>query len=395
MIMIKKGFLILISLIALLSLDYCNSDILEVPLEPPPYKQRGIWIIGGAGNISGSTIYSEIDIYDPVTDTWYPDVAADATGDYIPSAFNMAASVSGKIYVMGGSPNAATVTNAVYEYDIAGNSWSAKGNISANLMASAVYTHANQIYLIGGTTTTTTANVVATHYVYDPQALGGTGLCSALAVYTTARSSMGVANFNGIVSYAGGRIVGGTGSTTNDIYMINPAVYTTSAPVEQVITSCGGMAYAGYAGSNGTFFFLVGGASGFTPAQSYFGLTAIAFIARANSFQVYTPPATASGLFTGSIYPSFSNILTTYGVVFASAVVSNYNVSTASEPTLYVFGGIKGNPSPSLSITDEVYSITANGTITAPSSYANGVGWTLRTAMPRPRYGFSAITINQ
>lgn len=390
MIMIKKSFLILISLIALLSLDYCNSDILEVPFETPPYKQRGIWIVGGANQIaaSGITIYSQIDLYDPVTDTWYPDVAADATGTYIPAVFSMAASVSGKIYVMGGTPNATTVTNSVYEYDISSNSWSSKST-NPSLMDAAVYVYNGKIYLIGGTNTVTTSGVQTTHYVFDPASSGGSGSWTTLNAYTTARSSMGAADFNGIVCYAGGRIAGGGGSATNDIFMVNINAYSLSS-TEQVLTSArGGMAYAGYEGSNGTYLFLVGGASAFTAATAYFGLTAITYAPQASSFQVYVPPATASGILTGAYHPAFTGGTTT-GIVFGSAAVSPYNGSSAVDPTLYVFGGINSG----LTVTNAVYSITANG-LTSSTNYAPGASWTAKTSMPRPRYGFSAITINQ
>lgn len=358
-------------------------------------KMRGIWIIGGTADIAGTTIIPQIDLYDPVTSTWYPNVAAGASGTYPPSAFNMAASVAGKIYVMGGATSTVAPTSSVYEYNVASNSWSTKASIPVTLVGASAYAQGNYIYLIGGTTAAnTTTNVVTTHYKFDPTGGGGAGVWSTVppAAYATARSSMAVANFDGVVVHAGGRIAGGGGSNLNNMYIINSDAYVAGV----VLTSArAGMAYAGYAGVNGTYFFLVGGASTFgAVATAYFGLTTITYVTQASSFIVYLPPSTAaSGILTGTVHPSFQGTVT--GLVFASAAVSPYNGTSSVDPTLYVFGGFKTTAGPTTnSVTNEVYSITANG-VTSGALYASGATWTIRTVMPRARYGHSSVIVNQ
>jgi hypothetical protein len=357
-------------------------------------KMRGIWIIGGSADLAGTAIVPQIDMYDPVTNTWYPDVAAGASGSYTPTAFSMAASVGGRIYVMGGATSSIDPESTVHEYNIASNSWILKAPIPVTLMGASAYTQGNYIYLIGGTTAAnTTANVVTTHYRFDPAGAGGVGLWTTVppAAYATARASMAVANFDGMVVYSGGRIAGGGASNLNNIYIINSDTYIAGV----VLTSArAGMAYAGYAGSNGTYFFLVGGASAFTAATAYFGLTSITYAPQASSFIVYLPPSTAAaGILTGTTHPSFQGTVT--GLVFASAAVSPYNGSASVDPTLYVFGGIKTTAGPTTNAaTNEVYSITANG-LTAGVLYASGSTWAAKTAMPRARFGHSAIVIQQ
>jgi hypothetical protein len=61
-------------------------------------KMRSICIVGGlSGGTIGTTI-SQVDIYDPVLDIWYPAVTNLPT----PVSFAAVASVQGKIYVIGG-----------------------------------------------------------------------------------------------------------------------------------------------------------------------------------------------------------------------------------------------------------------------------------------------------
>jgi hypothetical protein len=378
--------------------DLLNGVVVPEPeSEPEPQpeqeptlaqKLRGIWIIGGTSTIAGSTMVNEIDLYDPVTDKWYPDVAKNANGSYSPTAFPQVGSLNGKIYVCGGAISNTTVASTVFEYDVANNSWSTLTSMPQNIMDGVCYVQGDYLYVIGGTNTVTTAGVQTTHYKFDPSS--GTGSWSTMTAYTTARSSMAGWNFNGMVSFMGGRITGGGPQTTNDMYVINTNNYTGGTETAIIVSGRGGMAYAGYADEHGTYVFLVGGASAFTAATAYFSLTAITFVTQASSFLVYTPPATTNGWFYGTYHPAFTGGTTT-GIVFASAVVSPYNGSSETSPTLYIFGGIKH--SPPVTVTDEVYAIKANGT-TVGTNYSDS-GWVAKTSMPRARYGHRSVTINQ
>lgn len=369
----------------------CSGDLMEgvggdTDETPPTLEQklRGIWIIGGAEQPNGTGIYSELDLYDPMTDTWYTDVAAGASGNYAPSVFNAAAYSNGRIYVMGGAINSASATSAVYEYDIENNSWSLKQNIQnlgadVVLMGSAAYTYSDYVYLIGGTTATTTAGVQVYNIRFDPGA-GTLGTWSNMLNYTTARSSMGAVCVGGIAYYFGGRIAGGAGQTTNNGYIIATNTHTAALTA---ITARAGMAYASHEGANGTYIFIVGGAPTYAAATAYFSMVPT-YVAAANSFQIYVPQGTITN---GKFHPAFSGGTTT-GIVFAGAAVSPYNGDGILDPTLYVFGGIKNQPA---AATDEVWAITADDTL---GGYPTAT-WYSKTPMPRARYGHSVVIAGQ
>lgn len=349
-------------------------------------KARGIYVIGGAANKDGTGVYPQIDMYDPQTDTWYSDIASGATGTYTPTIFNSAAYLNGKIYVMGGAVSSAATTFAVYEYDIANNIWTTKENImntgiDTAMMDMAVYTYLDNVYLMGGTTTTTTAGVAtAYHLKFDPDAgANGTWYNTPPAPIASARSSIRAAYVGGIAYYYGGRNAAGISQTTNDGYIFATNLFT--AAVEPVIVARGGFATASYEGTNGVYIFIVGGATSMSTPNAYFGAGVNAtYVAAVSSFQIYPPQGAA--ITPGKFYPAFSGGTTT-GIVFAGAAVSNYNGSTATDPTLYVFGGVKNQNT----VTNEVWSITANTTLGA---YLTAT-WYSKTVMPRARYGHSVV----
>jgi hypothetical protein len=380
----------------LVLLGACNASLLggiggdNGPEPTLATKLRGIWVVGGAANLDGTGICSQLDLYDPAANTWYPDVAAGATGSYVPTIHNMVASVNGRIYVLGGASNNSTVVSSVYEYDIAENRWSTKANILVGstptaLMASAVYTHGGCIYLIGGTNTTTTAGVQTVHLKFDP-ASGASGQWTTLAAYTTARASMGAGCMAGSACFFGGRINTGAGQSTNDMYIIASNSYT--AQTETAIQARAGAAYATHSSINGTYVFIVGGAPTFAAATAYFTplLTAITYVAQAQSFQIYVPPATGGAPTNARPHPAFTGGNT--GIVFASAAVSPYNGTSTEDPTLYVLGGI----STGLAVTSEVWAMDADETL---GSYSpTGLSWVSKGNMPRERYGHGVTTVN-
>jgi hypothetical protein len=364
-------------------------------------KLRGIWIVGGSSNLTGTLFCTQMDLYDPVTRTWYSDVASGASGTApTGTAFPMVASLNGNIYIIGGAVSNAVTTNLVFEYNVTTNAWSSKTAMPyGNVMDGSVYTHAGRIYILGGTTTTAAAGVITAHYYFDPT---GSGTWSAAqAVVPTAKAGAAAYNFSGTVAYTGGRIASGAGTTFTDIYQ--PVQNAYSGATEQVINAAVlGAAYAGYSGTYGSYLFVVGGATATTAATAYFGLTAtLTYVTQAYSWEVYTPPATAGGVLYAQnstyYHPAFTGA-TTIGLVFASAVVSPYNGSTTVNPTLYVFGGIKGTyiSSQTLTVTDEYNYFSANGTASG-ANYIVSSAWANdgTTRMPRARYGHRAVIINQ
>ncbi len=77
--------------------------------------KRGIWVVGGT---DGSNALSEVDFYDPTTDTWYPNVTQ------LPTARTNCAVVStlNKIFVLGGMEGSSTSIKIEY-YDPITNTW--------------------------------------------------------------------------------------------------------------------------------------------------------------------------------------------------------------------------------------------------------------------------------
>ncbi len=374
-------------------------------VEPGPsmeQKMRGIWVIGGAATIAGGTCIQEIDLYDPVTNTWYPDVAASATGDtYIPSAFGMAVYMSGKIYVMGGATDYATLTGRVQVYDIAANTWTTMTSIPLVRAGSVSYVQGGQAYILGGANSVTASGTagVNTHYRFNPAGAGAWftthptyTTTPTLAVMPTIRIGSSIFNFSGDVSYAGGMSATTTITyyTLNDIYQWINNAYT--AQTEAALASNRSfMASYGYSGTNGTFFFMAGGVATVTRTSNnmFFNFSTMTYVPIASSFLVYLPPSTtaATGRLLGATCPSFTASTAT-GIAFHAGAVSPYNGSTAEDPTFYIFGGYKNRTA----TTTDVSAISANGTVTAAGTYTT-TGWVSKASMPaaRPRFGHSAV----
>lgn len=372
-------------------------------VEPGPsmeQKMRGIWVIGGSSDLFGVNILPQLDLYDPVTNQWYGDVAAAATPSipaYVPTAFGMAVYMSGKIYIMGGADSSTTVTSRVFVYDIATNAWSTKNPITQARVGSITYTDGTYAYVLSGSNSVTPGAAVGqtTHYRLNP---AGAGSWSTLTVLPTAgRVGCGVYNFNGAVSYAGGRLttVGGAYQTLNDIYQISSNTYSTTQTELALLPAAGKafMASSGHSGTNGTFLFLAGGISANTlTSVMFFNFTTLTYVPQANSFIVYYMPyvTVAAGRLAGANCPSFGGTTVT-GVAFHAGAVSPYNGSTAENPTFYIFGGIRNTaPVQALTVSADVYGISANGTVSGANYIAPG-GWVAKTSMPRQRFGHSVV----
>ena len=134
------------------------------------------------------------------------------------------------------------------------------------------------------------------------------------------------------------------------------------------------------------YVFIVGGAPTFAAATAYFTplLTAITYVAQAQSFQLYLPPGTGGS----HSVPGRSAFTGNTGIVFTSAAVSPYNGTSTEDPTLYVLGGI----STGLAVTSAVWAMDADEAL---GSYSpTGLSWVSKGNMPRERYGHGVTTVN-
>jgi N-acetylneuraminic acid mutarotase len=134
--------------------------------------------------------------YDPATGNWrdlaiMPSVASHAG----------AASVGGKIYVVGGFTANVHIdpVNRVFEYDPAADSWRAVMPLSAPRGSAGVVALNGKIHAIGGRNVE--GKTVATHEIFDPS----TGRWTAATPLPIARDHLGIAALDGRVHVFGGR----------------------------------------------------------------------------------------------------------------------------------------------------------------------------------------------
>jgi N-acetylneuraminic acid mutarotase len=105
-----------------------------------------IYVIGGAFGWPVQKMIRDIDVYDPITDTWT------AEGTNIPTSRWMLSCsvVNGKIYAIGGNSRLNMVLPTVEEYDPSTNTWTTKMSMPTARGALSTDTVNGKIYAIGG-----------------------------------------------------------------------------------------------------------------------------------------------------------------------------------------------------------------------------------------------------
>jgi hypothetical protein len=126
-------------------------------LAPMPTERRSfatavlderVYVLGG-GDESAPVIprppVTTVEIYDPATEVW-------TTGPSMLVAVSehMAASVGGKVYVIGGVPDVGIASTAVQEFDPTTQQWALKTPMPDARYAAAVSVHGDRIYIAGG-----------------------------------------------------------------------------------------------------------------------------------------------------------------------------------------------------------------------------------------------------
>jgi N-acetylneuraminic acid mutarotase len=366
--------------------------------ETPPtaaQKARGVWIVGG---ISGSAVTSTvgaIDLYDPVNNTWYANVASAATGTYVPVSFAAYAAYNGKLYVFGGFDNTGTVRNLVQIYTISTNTWTT-GAVMPQARANIFATVLNgYIYILGGTTANATSAYAVT---YTPPAgctstieynvAGNTWVYTKIAFGTAGSERFSYA-YDGIVYNLGGRTAAATLALTHDGLI----PFTVTQPVNGELDGTGTVEVAmsaartGFTGgfykpsANPGFVYLVGGVSGTfvgTPACFINSGTTSAALINTVQFMHY-PFAAPRTWVTGVSYP--------VSIAFGATVVS----TALGSPRIIHFGGtqalgasasgqasgywIPTPPDPAYTWTDSWTAISSTGM--------------------SARWGHGAVTLNQ
>lgn len=233
-----RGILhIFITILGLLIVS-CNGSILEDLSESKSsglsVEERGIWLVGGLSGSAITSTVAQIDLYDPVTDTWYPDYAVGASGTYVPVSFASVTGFEGKIYVIGGFDSGGNVSNLVQIFDIETNSWSSGTSTGFTAVANVgSFVWDGKIIILAGTTGLAGAGYVRTNanQIYN---INGNNWSTGIAVYQS--SSRYGAVLNGVVYHGGGRYNNATTLTnTHDGYVI--ATNTLTGVTEIVLPS--------------------------------------------------------------------------------------------------------------------------------------------------------------
>lgn len=128
----KKAALLFVGVLSLAScggnlLIDANEGIPE-PGRPVDVYLRGLWMVGGQQSDYFGTAYpfgysnhvAQLDVFDPVAQTWHPDV----TSLPVPVTFPGVAAYKGKIYVSGGWDSKGQSQDILQIYDIRDDSWS-------------------------------------------------------------------------------------------------------------------------------------------------------------------------------------------------------------------------------------------------------------------------------
>lgn len=167
-----------------------------------------------------------VQVYDIATDTW-------SYGPSLPMRNNhgMAASVNGKIYLIGGQlnaddpPNTNSYVNTVYELDPAVGAWVTKAPMPTARSSGVAVVHDGKIYVAGGRLPRG-----FDFAVYDPAA----DVWEVLPNLPTQRNHFTGAAINGRIHYVGGRQGNGLSplmTTAHEVFDPQTRTWTSAAPI--------------------------------------------------------------------------------------------------------------------------------------------------------------------
>ncbi|TGL65961.1 Kelch repeat-containing protein [Leptospira sarikeiensis] len=193
-----------------------------------PPKTRGIWLVGGIG--SNALPVAEIDLFDPVTGTWYPSITSLPT----PRIYASVVSHKNRIYVIGGlENNSGTYVSSlkVEAYDPYLDIWTTMSPLPSGSQGAVVGSVGDEIYIISGSNSPDMTNgpVLNTVLKFYPD-IGATGQWVSYSSASTifSRVDMSGCGIDGTIFYTGGRTYN-TGSTnTSTDAFVSSANTTTS-----------------------------------------------------------------------------------------------------------------------------------------------------------------------
>jgi N-acetylneuraminic acid mutarotase len=186
---------------------------------------RSFWIFGGIG--SNNSPVGEVDVYDPVTDTWFPNVTQVPT----PRAYAGIIEYKGLVYVIGGMVRTGSgwgATNRMEVYDPRSNQWTRLPDVPFPSQGGVVGSDGNGIYLLAGTQSDNMVNDTVLNRVmhYNPSFAEWKVLTSLTAIFP--RLDMGYCNLDSSIYFTGGRFYAdGTSNATSDSFI--PSINSTTS----------------------------------------------------------------------------------------------------------------------------------------------------------------------
>jgi hypothetical protein len=259
---------------------YASKSITESAVD---IRLRSFFIFGGSTAYSAtpqSGVVSDVDMFDPLTETYYSNITTLPTPRY----FCEAASVKNKIYVIGGISSAPASVLTIDIFDVATLTWTSTtgaSNLPVARNALRAIEYNDKIYLIGGSTTTAAGGATAVTYRMDPLTTPFTYVSSAtpniLKPMTLARVAFSCETYNGIIYHFGGTAVGGGVTSTGYYFNIltNVAETTISGTLPSALVGAASALYHKDLDNGGqvTMFFQIGGGSGSGLTLPITGLT--------------------------------------------------------------------------------------------------------------------------
>jgi N-acetylneuraminic acid mutarotase len=263
------------------------------PPPTPEQRLRGIWIIGGLSTSSIGSVIGAVDLFDPVLNTWYASVTTLPT----PVSFAAASSSNGNLYVIGGFDSGGNVLSAVQIYDVAGGGWSAGTGMPAARANTYAATVNGRIYVLGGTTLNAATNPYTasnTTWEYTP---GGTW--STKATMAASYSERLLLPFNDVIYHLGGRTAATTVSNAHDGIAVTINGLTGATEVALSSARTGGAA-ALYAPASGpALMAIVGGFTSLTATSGNFVAQGTTASSPTNLFQYLYYPFTSPASWQG------------------------------------------------------------------------------------------------
>lgn len=378
---IMKKLYILLLLVSLFA--SCSGDLFDEPsTDELAIKLRSIWMVGGLSGNAHTTVVSAVDMYDPVTNTWYPSVTT------LPTPVSFAGAVSIKIsdndhriYVFGGFDSGGNVVSTVQYYTIETNTWASGTAISgarANIYATRLN---NKIYVMGGTAVNASQpyGTQTTTYEYTP----ASDTWDTLTVLAAGGSERFMLASGSVVYHMGGRTVG-TAPTLTTHYGLNMyvgATGTETGVTEQVLSAARtGIAGDVYESPYGDVMIIAGGFTTWTGTSLSSIILGLTGGTPTNLVQYLAFPFGEGPTWTGAT-GTFSS------VGFGSAVVY-YSQSLTPNYRFYYFGGTS-----SLSAASGQSGVTWCDLPSPPNAWNNT--WVSAASMPNGRYAFTAVKIQQ